>query len=267
MSRSALARSQQRNQGAAEQTSTAQRHQQLLQQQQMLMYSQMGMNYATSYQYPSNFTINQQYPSVPPQYSQHYPQATPQYSQIPTQYVPIKLTGDEDDNDDPNNRKSTIPMQGNPTTYNINNLLHQNIMENEYFRALYQLKTYHEVLDEIRICAKHVEPWATGTSRTPSSAFCLLLKLLVMKMTYKQMNGILNCEDNAFVRCIGFLYLRYTLPPSDLYKWFEPYLEDGMLMNPCSDQEIEMTVGAFCIKLLTDMQYFGTTLPRIPFPI
>ena len=28
-----------------------------------------------------------------------------------------------------------------------------------------------------------------------------------------------------------------------------------------------MTVGAYAIKLLTDMQYFGTTLPRIPVPI
>mmetsp|Transcript_23288 Transcript_23288/g.21178 ORF Transcript_23288/g.21178 Transcript_23288/m.21178 type:complete len:381 (-) Transcript_23288:585-1727(-) len=124
--------------------------------------------------------------------------------------------------------------------------------------------TYHEVLDEIRACVKHVEPWQTGTSRLPSSAFCLLLKLLYMRMTYKQMNGILNCEDNCHIRAIGFLYLRYTCPPNDLYKWFEPYLEDDTSFKPCSDQSITYTIGQYSRKLLTDMQYFGTTFPRIP---
>jgi pre-mRNA-splicing factor 38B len=28
-----------------------------------------------------------------------------------------------------------------------------------------------------------------------------------------------------------------------------------------------VAAGEYCIKLLTDMQYFGTTLPRIPVPI
>ena len=42
-----------------------------------------------------------------------------------------------------------LPLHGNPTTFNINNLLFNNVMENEYFKALYQLRTYHEVIDEI----------------------------------------------------------------------------------------------------------------------
>lgn len=180
------------------------------------------------------------------------------------QYAPIPLTGDEDDIDDPTNRKSTIPIHGNSTTYNINSLLHQNILVSDYFKALYALRTYHEVLDEIRAVVFHVEPWQTGTSRLPSSAFCLLLKLLVMKMTFKQMNGILNTEDNPFVRAIGFLYLRYTCPPADLWKWFEPYLDDEMEIQPASDKSIHMTIGSYCIKLLTDMQYYGTPFPRIP---
>ncbi|CAN0468439.1 unnamed protein product, partial [Laminaria digitata] len=50
------------------------------------------------------------------------------------------------------------------------------------------------VLDEIYSYCDHVAPWAPGTSRVPSSAFCLLMKLFVMKLTRPQMNEILVHE-------------------------------------------------------------------------
>lgn len=166
-----------------------------------------------------------------------------------------------------NKRKNALPMHGNTSNYNINTLLFDNIMSNDYFRALYQLRTYHEVIGEIERTVKHVEPWQTGTARFPSSAFCLLVKFCLMKLTEKQMNGLLKYTENAFVRAIGFLYLRYVAPPADLWQWFAPYLEDVQEIQPASDKNLHMTIGAFCIKLLTEMQYFGTTLPRIPVPI
>lgn len=183
-------------------------------------------------------------------------------------YAPIPLTGDEEDNVGPAAAKSNaLPIHGNTTTFNINNLLYNNIMENEYFRALYQLRTYHEVIDEIYRSVDHVEPWQTGTARFPSSAFCLLVKFMLMKLTLKQMNGLLGTSDCPNVRAIGFLYLRYTCPPADLYKWYEPYLEDPEVFAPGADNSVTMTMGEYCTKLLLDMQYFGTTLPRIPVPI
>lgn len=94
-----------------------------------------------------------------------------------------------------------------------------------------------------------------------------MVKFMLMKLTLKQMNGLLGTIDSALVRAIGFLYLRYTCPPADLYKWYEPFLEDEEEFSPLSDKSVTMTVGAFVTKLLTDMQYYGTTLPRIPVPI
>jgi pre-mRNA-splicing factor 38B len=222
-------------------------------------------DYSTASVAPTSYFIPPVYPqpgyvipSIAP-----YPAGLP----IPNQpYVPIRLTGDEDDIEDPNNRKSVLPQHGN-SQFNINPLLYQNIMENDYFKALYAIKTYHEVLDEVRAVVMHVAPWATGTSRIPSSAFCLLLKLLLMKMTFKQMNGILNNKDNVFIKAIGLLYLRYSCPPTDLWKWFEPHIEDDREIVPSSDPALKMTVGAYAVKLLTDMSYYGTTLPRIPVPI
>ena len=140
-------------------------------------------------------------------------------------------------------------------------------MENDYFRALYQLRTYHEVIDEIYRSVDHVEPWQQGTTRYPSTAFCLLVKFILMRLTLKQMNGLLQTKDCSYIRAIALLYLRYTSPPTELWKWYEKYLEDPEEFHPSSDKSITLTIGNYCIKLLTDMSYYGTTLPRIPVPI
>jgi len=181
---------------------------------------------------------------------------------------PTALTGDEGDDDpDPEKRRSAVPLHGNMENFNINSLLFSNLIEAEYFRALTQLRSYNDILDEIYRSVSHVEPWQMGTSRIPSTAFCLLLKCLQTRLTFKQMKGMLDTNDNPLVRAIGFLYLRYATPPKDLWKWYEKYLEDEEEFCPSADKTMKMTMGSFCTKLLVDMAYFGTTLPRIPVPI
>jgi hypothetical protein len=41
-------------------------------------------------------------------------------------------------------------------------------------------------------------------------------------------------------------------------------LEDEEEFAPSTDTTVIMTMGEFLTQLLTDMKYFGTTLPRIP---
>lgn len=197
-----------------------------------------------------NQTVNQQLQQPP-----YILASIPSYA-IPPQvplYAPIPLTGDDEDYEPTEINKNILPMHGNTSNFNINTLLHSNILQSEYFRALYQLRTYHEVLQEIQSSVIHVEPWQTGTSRIPSSAFCLLLKLMLMKVTIKQMKGMLNFEGFPAIRAIGFIYLRYTCPPPELWKWFEEYLEDEEEIQPSADRTIKMTIGQYCKLLLTEM--------------
>ena len=43
------------------------------------------------------------------------------------------------------------------------------------------------------------EPWATGTAaRTPSTLFCLLMKFFTMRLTKKQMDGLLRHPDSPW---------------------------------------------------------------------
>jgi pre-mRNA-splicing factor 38B len=47
------------------------------------------------------------------------------------------------------------------------------------------LKTHFEVCDELCKNAGHAEPWAVGASGIPSTMFCCLYKLMLMKLTIK----------------------------------------------------------------------------------
>lgn len=71
--------------------------------------------------------------------------------------------------------------------------------------------------------------------------------------------------DSPYIRCVGFLYLRYAVEPSSLWKWFEPYLydEDSVQVTSSSSK----TLGQYVRDLLTEMSYVGTLLPRLPIAV
>ena len=77
---------------------------------------------------------------------------------------------------------------------------------------------------------------------------------------------MLNHVDSPYIRCIAFLYLRFATPPSDLWDWFRPYLQDEEPVE-ISPSNKRMTVGKYAQSLLTDMDYYGTLLPRLPVSI
>uniref|UniRef100_A0A803LR78 Pre-mRNA-splicing factor 38 n=1 Tax=Chenopodium quinoa TaxID=63459 RepID=A0A803LR78_CHEQI len=141
-----------------------------------------------------------------------------------------------------------------------------NILSSDYFRDLYRLKTYHEVIDEIYNQVDHVEPWMTGNCRGPSTAFCLLYKFFTMKLTAKQMHGLLKHPDSPYIRAVGFLYLRYAADPKTLWIWFEPYIQDDEEFSPGSSGKMT-TMGVYVRDLLLGQYYFDTLFPRIPVTV
>ncbi|CAN0189290.1 unnamed protein product, partial [Ectocarpus sp. 13 AM-2016] len=55
--------------------------------------------------------------------------------------------------------------------------------------------------------------------------------------------------DSPFIRAIGFLYLRYTCPPKELWGWLEPYMDDEEEFKP-SPTEGSMTMGKWVRKII-----------------
>eukprot|EP00249_Psilotum_nudum_P019658 c27362_g1_i2 orf=637-1905(-) len=155
---------------------------------------------------------------------------------------------------------------GKPIDTLLERVLCMNILSSDYFKELYKIKTYHEVIDEIYNQVDHVEPWMTGNCRGPSTAFCLLYKFFTMKLTVKQMQSLLNHGDSPYIRAVGFLYLRYVGDPKTLWSWFEPYIKDEEEFSPSSNGRMT-TIGVFVRDLLLDQYYFDTLFPRIPVPV
>lgn len=87
------------------------------------------------------------------------------------------------------------------------------------------------------------------------------------------MKLLLNHVDSPYIRCIGFLYLRYASEPAKIWDWFEPYLydEEPVQVEAQSkshrNNKPESTVGDYVRSLLTEMEYYGTLLPRLPVAI
>jgi len=159
-----------------------------------------------------------------------------------------------------------IQTSGKPIDVLMEKVLSMNILSSDYFKELYRLKTYHEVIDEIYNTVKHVEPWMTGNCRGPSTAFCLLYKFFTMKLTVKQMHGLLKHPDSPHIRAIGFLYLRYVADPKVLWMWYEPYLRDDEEFSPGSNGR-NTTMGVYVRDLILGQYYFDSLLPRIPLPV
>ncbi|KAL1923997.1 uncharacterized protein VTP21DRAFT_7032 [Calcarisporiella thermophila] len=163
----------------------------------------------------------------------------------------------------PSNRLETW---GNESTMNMNAIIHTNVLASPYFKSLYEKKTYHEVIDEIYNQVASLDPFVKGT--TASTAFCLLYKLWTLRLTVKQVQGLLDHPDSPHIRGLGFLYLRYVCKPQNLWDWFSGYLND--------EEEIQLTkgpnpkiitIGKLCHMLLTEQKFLGTMLPRIPVPV
>jgi len=192
---------------------------------------------------------------------------------------------DDDDEDNPNkNKNNRVPFHGNDKTMNMNPLILANVQNSPYFKVdLFAMKTYHEVVDEIYYKVDHLEPWERGTRKTAgmsqtgmcggvrgvsaggvvSSAFCLLFKLHTIRLTKKQAYGLLNHRDSPYIRALGFMYLRFTLPPAEIWQWFEPYMEDEEEIDIKAGGGKAMTMGEFCRLILTRLEWFETRFPRI----
>mmetsp|Transcript_25553 Transcript_25553/g.42185 ORF Transcript_25553/g.42185 Transcript_25553/m.42185 type:complete len:393 (+) Transcript_25553:157-1335(+) len=80
------------------------------------------------------------------------------------------------------------------------------------------------------------------------------------------MTLMLEHVDSPYIRCIGFLYLRYAADPSTLWSWFEPYLYDEEAVQVRQGKG-DITVGEYCRFLLSELDYYGTRLPRLPIAI
>jgi PRP38 family len=162
----------------------------------------------------------------------------------------------------PEKKHGLMPIWGDKKTWNISALMRKNVLSSIYFNELYPMRELSEVINEILKHAKSIEPWIPGTCYTPSSLFCCLIKLFMMKLTEGQIRYMID-HKSCYVRVAGFLYLRFLSNPQELWDRFNYYTIDSQVI----DGTKSMTIGQFLKKILTEQDYYGLQLPRIPMSI
>lgn len=63
------------------------------------------------------------------------------------------------------------------------------------------------------------------------------------------------------------MYLRYTLPPGDLYEWYEDYLQDEEEIDVKAGGGQTITMGQMVYQFMTKLDWYSTLFPRVPVPI
>lgn len=106
-----------------------------------------------------------------------------------------------------------------------------------------------------------------GAGGIISTPFCILYKLFTLKLTRKQVNGLIRHKDSPYIRALGFMYIRFTQPPQDLFNWFAPFLDDEEEVDPKAGGGQPMTIGQMCRHMLSKLDWFSTLFPRVPVPI
>lgn len=156
-------------------------------------------------------------------------------------------------------------------TFGMESDLHHKIVRSEYFKCLYVFKTFSKVVDVIQKKVTCVAPWTyrgtqkRGRWKTPSSAFCLLLKLFHLRLTQVQVEELLNHPDSPYIRALGMLYVRFGADAASLWKLLGPYCDDNQVFKPQGNEETTCTIGEFAQRLLTQTEpFFETPLPRVP---
>ena len=109
-------------------------------------------------------------------------------------------------------------------------------------------------------------PSVTGGAYAASPAFCLLYRLLLTRLTAKELGDSLLRSPEPLLRAMGLLYVRYTCPPALLWDWFvEPLEDDATAFSPgINAASSQTTLAAFAQALLSEPRYFNSQLPPLP---
>uniref|UniRef100_A0A915CTA8 Pre-mRNA-splicing factor 38 n=1 Tax=Ditylenchus dipsaci TaxID=166011 RepID=A0A915CTA8_9BILA len=183
-------------------------------------------------------------------------------------------------------KNNILPTWGNAQTMNLNTLVLENIVQSTYYKNyLNEVSAFQQVVDEVYYNVSHLEPWERGTRKTQgmtgmcggvrgvgaggviSTAFCLLYKMFTLKITRKQLVSMINSRQSVYLRGLGFMYIRFTQPPADLWAWMNPYLEDEEEIDPRSGGGDKMPISQMVRMMLTKLDFYSTLFPRIPVPI
>lgn len=157
------------------------------------LYQQYYSNYYSAYAAAAQPSYSYYVPVVPPMIpvipiQHHAEQQANGNKQAQENDEEYDEDDEDDDDDDPtvvktgsSKASNILPIHCNEKM-NLNPLIYANIQQSPYFKNnLFQLKTYHEVIDEIFYNVSHLEPWEKGSRKVRSS---LVLNIFLLNLYF-----------------------------------------------------------------------------------
>lgn len=152
----------------------------------------------------------------------------------------------------------------NPKTYGLPPLLQSHIIESQHFKSLMNLESLEQIVEEICNFADSCEPYNQNSSTVPSALFCCLYRTFTMGLDSRRLQRLIDSHESPFVRCCGFLFVRFALDPGQLWSWLGEYVLDEEEFGPSKDADWVTSVGEFVEALLSQERYYSVVLPRLP---
>lgn len=153
----------------------------------------------------------------------------------------------------------------NKQTFNFNAMLRDQILKNTYFKSLMNIETFEGIVDDLYKYADTAEVYGAGTTTVPSTLFCCLFRLFTLGLSYDELQLLLENRGSPFVRCCGFLYIRFGCSTDKLWEHLGEYCLDDQEFEPSkSSPGFLVSIGEYVEALLMDERYYFTALPRIP---
>jgi len=152
----------------------------------------------------------------------------------------------------------------NNRTFGFSDMLRAHIVESAHFKTLMAMDSFEQVVEELLQYADTVEPYSQHSSQTPSCMMCCLYRLFEIDLKAPLLRQLLESTESPFIRCCGFLYIRFGLAPDQFWPWLGEYVLDEEEFRPTKDSESKSTIGEFVEAILSQEKYYSTILPRLP---
>lgn len=155
-------------------------------------------------------------------------------------------------------------------TFKSSPMLKDQILKSSYFKSLLDINTVEGLMEEIQQYADTLAVYnqGGGSPTIPSCFICQVYRLFTLPNAEEDLQIIVN-TDSPFVRCVGFVYVRFVFEPTQFWGMLEEHLFDDMELNylDASGKSISTSIGEYVESLLIKEKYFGTPLPRIPVKV
>jgi len=152
-----------------------------------------------------------------------------------------------------------------PNLVHFPQVLKERILSDRFFTQVLTNSSVSEIRNTIFSCDT-CEPEIRGSTSldtSPSPFFCSVFRMLTLKLTEGQLQGLLN-NRSRWVRCAGFLYVRLGVHFDRYWELLSDALMDPEEFVPFPDRGGErMSEGQFVEQLLTKEKYCDFSLPRL----